>query len=106
MNLVESFCAEVRLLKKGDAIVQGNLSEIKNQYEFQNLVLPLDLKIKEQLEEMDIAFTEELSQLIVKVRTDKLALAILNELIDLGFNISQFQILKPTLQEIFVERVG
>ena len=106
MNLVESFCDEVCLLKKGDAIVQGSLSEIKNQYEFKNLVLPLDLKIKEQLEEMDIAFTEELSQLIVKVRTDKLALSILNELINLGFNLSQFQMLQPTLQEIFVERVG
>jgi len=106
MNLVEAFCDEVCLLKKGDAVVQGSLKDIKNQYEFKNLVFVNESTIKEKLTEMGISFTEELSKLTVKVRTDKKALAILNEITDSGLNLPQFQMLQPTLQEIFVERVG
>ena len=106
MNLVESFCDEVCLLKKGDAVVQGSLQSIKDQYEFKNLVFVVDDRIKEKLNEMEIKFTEELNSLVVKVKTDKKALAILNEITDSGLNLPQFQMLQPTLQEIFVERVG
>lgn len=106
MNLVESFCEDVCLLKQGEAVVQGSLKIIKDQYEFKDLVLDKSEEIKQALSGMAVDFVESIHEIRVKVHHEKEALTILNQLLSLGVSLSQFKMLPPTLQEIFVERVG
>jgi len=106
MNLVESFCDEVCLLKKGKAVVQGSLKAIKDQYEFKDLVLDVSEEVKNELVKGEIGFVENKHEIRIKIRSESEALSILNQLLNVGVTLTQFKMLQPTLQEIFVEKVG
>ena len=106
MDQVEVFCQNVCLLKQGDAVVQGALKDIKNAYEFRNLILSAEPQIKSCLENLGVAFREEKNGLLVKVTSDSQALSVLNQLAESGIMMPQFQLLQPTLEQIFIERVG
>lgn len=106
MDMVESFVEEVTLLKRGKAVVHGSLQEIKNGYKFRNLVLGNDEAIKARLAQSGIEFEEDKNTLLVKVVEDSQALNVLNSLAASGISMPQFQLLQPTLEQIFIERVG
>ena len=106
MNLVESFCDEVCLLKKGESVVQGSLKDIKAGYEFKNLILDASEGLISQLKQMEIEFVEDKHELGIKIRSEQEGVMILNQLLEAGISLPQFKLMQPTLQEIFVERVG
>lgn len=106
MDMVEAFVEEVTLLKKGNAVVHGSLQDIKNSYEYRNLVLAGDDNIKEQLLQAQIPFEEEKGSIQIKIIHDSEALTVLNTLAKAGISMPQFQLLQPTLEQIFIETVG
>jgi len=106
MDKVEAFCDDVCLLKEGNAIVHGRLSDIKNEYEFRNLILTADGSVRNGLDALNVAYHEEKNGLLIKVVSDVEALDILNQLTNSGVGMPQFQLLQPTLEQIFIERVG
>ena len=104
--MVEAFVEEVTLLKQGIAVVDGALQDIKDSYKFRNLVLGRDEAIKTQLTNAGISFEEDNNNLLVKVTEDSQALDVLNTLATAGIQMPQFQLLQPSLEQIFIERVG
>ncbi|HFJ9425156.1 ATP-binding cassette domain-containing protein [Bacillus cereus] len=104
MEQVEAFCQHVCILKKGEAVVKGQLSDIKKEYGFRNLTIEDTVENEKGLEAIHVSYEKQQSLLYVKVQDDAEALKILQQLQEQGVSLRQFKMLEPTLNEIFVER--
>jgi len=104
MEQVEAFCQHVCILKKGEAVVKGQLSDIKKQYGFRNLTIEDTEENGKGLESIHVSYEKQQGLLYVKVQDDAEALKILQQLQEQGVSLRQFKMLEPTLNEIFVER--
>ncbi|SFC65336.1 ABC-2 type transport system ATP-binding protein [Bacillus sp. 491mf] len=104
MEQVESFCQQVCILKQGEAVVKGHLSDIKKEYGFRNLTIEDNEENEKALQTLQIVYEKRLGYLYIKVQEDTEALSILQKLQDQGVHLRQFKMLEPTLNEIFVER--
>lgn len=104
MEQVEAFCQHVCILKKGEAVVKGHLSDIKKEYGFRNLTIEDTVENEKGLEAIHVSYEKQQGLLYVKVQDDAEALKILQQLQEQGVSLRQFKMLEPTLNEIFVER--
>ncbi|PGA13908.1 ABC transporter ATP-binding protein [Bacillus mycoides] len=104
MEQVEAFCQHVCILKKGEAVVEGQLSDIKKEYGFRNLTIEDTVENEKGLEAIHVSYEKQQGLLYVKVQDDAEALKILQQLQEQGVGLRQFKMLEPTLNEIFVER--
>ncbi|EJQ58122.1 MULTISPECIES: ABC transporter ATP-binding protein [Bacillus] len=104
MEQVEAFCQHVCILKKGEAVVEGQLSDIKKEYGFRNLTIEDTVENEKGLEAIHVSYEKQQGLLYVKVQDDAEALNILQQLQEQGVSLRQFKMLEPTLNEIFVER--
>lgn len=104
MEQVEAFCQHVCILKKGEAVVKGQLSDIKKEYGFRNLTIEDTVENEKGLEAIHVSYEKQQGLLYVKVQDDAEALKILQQLQEQDVSLRQFKMLEPTLNEIFVER--
>ncbi|TXS02027.1 ABC transporter ATP-binding protein [Bacillus sp. SH7-1] len=104
MEQVEAFCQHVCILKKGEAVVKGQLSDIKKEYGFRNLTIEDTEENEKGLESIHVSYEKQQGLLYVQVQDDAEALKILQQLQEQGVTLRQFKMLEPTLNEIFVER--
>ncbi|PGO30994.1 ABC transporter ATP-binding protein [Bacillus cereus] len=104
MEQVEAFCQHVCILKKGEAVVKGQLSDIKKEYGFRNLTIEDTEENEKGLEAIHVSYEKQQGLLYVQVQDDAEALKILQQLQEQGVSLRQFKMLEPTLNEIFVER--
>lgn len=104
MEQVEAFCQHVCILKKGEAVVKGQLSDIKKEYGFRNLTIEDTAENEKGLEAIHVSYEKQQGLLYKKVQDDAEALKILQQLQEQGVTLRQFKMLEPTLNEIFVER--
>ncbi|EEL49091.1 MULTISPECIES: ABC transporter ATP-binding protein [Bacillus cereus group] len=104
MEQVEVFCQHVCILKKGKAVVEGKLSDIKQEYGFRNLTIEDVSENEQALQALHISYEKQQGLLYVKVLDDAEALTVLQKLQEKGVSLRQFKMLEPTLNEIFVER--
>lgn len=104
MEQVEAFCQHVCILKKGGAVVKGQLSDIKKEYGFRNLTIEDTEENEKGLESIHVSYEKQQGLLYVRVQDDAEALNILQQLQEQGITLRQFKMLEPTLNEIFVER--
>ncbi len=104
MEQVEAFCQHVCILKKGEAVVKGQLSDIKKEYGFRNLTIEDTEENEKGLAAIHVSYEKQQGLLYVQVQDDAEALKILQQLQEQGITLRQFKMLEPTLNEIFVER--
>ncbi|MGE1131231.1 ABC transporter ATP-binding protein [Bacillus wiedmannii] len=104
MEQVEAFCQHVCILKKGEAVVKGQLSDIKKEYGFRNLTIEDTEENAKGLKAIHVSYEKQQGLLYVQVQDDAEALKILQQLQEQGVTLRQFKMLEPTLNEIFVER--
>ncbi|HDR4421369.1 TPA: ATP-binding cassette domain-containing protein [Bacillus cereus] len=104
MEQVEAFCQHVCILKKGEAVVKGQLSDIKKEYGFRNLTIEDTEENEKGLAAIHVSYEKQQGLLYVRVQDDAEALKILQQLQEQGVTLRQFKMLEPTLNEIFVER--
>lgn len=114
MNYIEEFCEEIVLIDKGNVILTGNLNDIKTEYGKNRLTISA---VKTSSEELSDIFKMKLSNVVevVEVRKDYLVIELLpgvskNDLLrtftDMDLDIERFSIYKPSLADIFVQKVG
>ncbi|MCP8967204.1 ABC transporter ATP-binding protein [Ectobacillus ponti] len=104
MEQVEAFCEEIVLLHRGQMVLSGTLTEIKQTYGYRTLTLPGTAEVRKALGDLGRAFEERGHDAAVRVQHDEEALHLLGQLREKGLRFRYFQMLEPTLQEIFVER--
>lgn len=112
MPVVETFCQDINLLEKGNIILSGNIENIKKELGGGKMLLKLDGLTSSQLHEsltgtvINADFTIVGDDVMIDFKDDNARREIMNYIIDFGFNIEDYKLYKPSLEEIFVERVG
>lgn len=104
---VESFCEEVVILEKGEAIINGNIEKIKDDFQKRNIKIigdDIDLdKIKEIKGVLEVI--KEKETVHVKITDSSVANDVFNY-IKTCKNVLKYDVEKASLSEIFVAKVG
>ena len=107
MATIEEFCSDILILNKGKTVLQGNLKEIKETYPANRVEIDTNQDIKNYIKEMKLDIENETNNnYIIKISHEDSAHKILNRLILDGIKVNKFEIKKPTLNDIFIEKVG
>ena len=107
MATIEEFCSDILILNKGKTVLQGNLKEIKETYPANRVEIDTNQDIKNYIKEMKLDIENETNNnYIIKISHEDSAHKILNRLILDGIKVDKFEIKKPTLNDIFIEKVG
>ena len=107
MASIEEFCTDILILNKGKTVLKGNLKEIKEGYKANRLELSTDKNIDEYIKEfnMDIEFSKN-NEYSIKIDSEEKAHQLLEKLVTNHIEVDKFEIKKPTLNDIFIEKVG
>lgn len=106
MEHVELFCEKLVILVKGKSVLEGNLKEIKKNYRRKNIHIigKVDKEAIKKLEGVE-NIEETAEELIVKIASDKYIDDVF-KVVKKGENITKFAVEDPTLNEIFLSKVG
>lgn len=114
MSYVEQFCDSIAIIDKGEVVLQGDLREIKKEYGQSRLILSAENhtlpELSDKLQDsgkypVKIDGSTK-DYLILKVEAAVSKNELLTQLINADIRIEQFGVYEPSLNDIFVERVG
>ena len=107
MASIEEFCTDILILNKGKTVLKGNLKEIKEGYKANRLEISTDKNIDKYIKDfdMDIEFSKN-NEYSIKINSEEKAHKLLESLVNDHIEVNKFEIKKPTLNDIFIEKVG
>lgn len=106
MEHVELFCKKIVVMVKGKSVIKGDIKEIKEKYRKKNIIVKGNIdvdkisKIKGVLE-----IIEKIDEYEVKIEDSSVASSVFKEISKMD-DITKFLIEEPSLNEIFVAKVG
>ncbi len=106
MEHVELFCKKLVIILRGKPVLSGYLKDIKEQYRKKNILIKGEIE-KSKLEEIKgvTLVTEKGDEYEVKVAEAKVANDVF-KVVSKHKNITKFAVEEPSLNEIFVAKVG
>ena len=106
MDHVEELCDEICLLKKGNMILQGNIDEIKNKFNEKKVIIKSshDLNFLQNIDGVKkrVSNRNEDTFYINNISTGQKLFEEVKKLDE----ISKFEIIQPSLNDIFINKVG
>lgn len=105
MATIEEFCNDILILNRGKTVLQGNLKAIKATYPANRVIISTESDISAHLQDFIIENQTD-SQYILKIKSEDSAHELLQNLVKNQIVINKFEIMKPTLNDIFIEKVG
>lgn len=107
MSTIEEFCSDILILNKGKTVLKGNLKEIKDTYPANRVQIETNENIEKDIKKLgfEIENVKNYSYTI-KISDEPKVHELLKELVVKGITINKFEIMKPTLNDIFIEKVG
>ena len=107
MSTIEEFCSDILILNKGKTVLKGNLKEIKDTYPANRVQIETNENIETDIQKLGFEI-ENLKNYsyTIKIFDEQKAHELLKELVIKGITINKFEIMKPTLNDIFIEKVG
>ena len=105
MTTIEEFCSDILILNKGKTVLQGNLKDIRNSYPANRLIVETNKDISKYLKDFQIENTID-NKYVLKIDNEEKAHNLLSEIVKDGVLVNKLEIMKPTLNDIFVEKVG
>lgn len=107
MSTIEEFCSDILILNRGNTVLQGNLKEIKETYPANRVEIDVNQNIDNYIKKFNLEKeNEKNNDYIIKINNEEVAHSLLNELVKDGIIVNKFEIKKPTLNDIFIEKVG
>ena len=106
MEQIEDFCEKLVILSHGKVVVAGYLKDIKNEYRKKNVLLRGDNLPLDKIRKLKgvISLEEYRGEYLVKIESLAIADSIFKLVKD--YNITKYDVTEPTLNEIFIEKVG
>lgn len=103
---VELFCEQLIVLQKGKAIISGNIDQIKDDFKRKTVWIKGDVS-ESALSEIDgvMKVRAHLKEFEISVRDEAVA-SQLFDYVKTCSHIERFSVEKPSLSEIFIEKVG
>lgn len=107
MNIIEEFCEDIVILHHGKTVLNGNLNEIKKGYGRVNLLVKADGDFSVLADECGLSVAEQTPNgTSFNVKDEAQAQALIRKMLDAGIPPVRFELREPTLNEIFIEKVG
>lgn len=107
MPTIEEFCTDITIMNRGQAVLQGNLNDIKKSYGRVNLFVKSDSEIASYIQKFGIQIVEKMpSEYHLKVTDERQAREFLASMMQDNVPLVKFELREPSLHEIFVEKVG
>lgn len=114
MSYVEEFCENIVIIDKGSVVLEGNLDEIKREFGRDQMIInsvnyesqQLADKLKAVMDSVLTVETVRKDGCIVKRRENCTTKDIMKKLVDTDIEIECFENYKPSLNDIFVKKVG
>ena len=112
MPVVETFCEDVHILEKGEIVLSGNLDYMKKQLGHGKMILSVRNITNQELYAnlrslpMGIDLSLKPEGVLLDFKEPGAKRELLNKLAGSSFDIEEFKLYKPTLEEIFKEQVG
>ena len=107
MASIEEFCTDLTILNRGNTVLQGNLEKIKNSYPSEKLEVISEHNIDDLLKQFNLEILENKdNHYLIKMKEEKQGYELFKKLANDDIKINKFELKKPTLAEIFIEKVG
>lgn len=106
MAVVEEYCQDIVMLKQGKTVLQGNLNEIKKSYGRNNLLIETYENIDKFIPENFKIIDKKANGYELKIEKEEDAQKLLEQLVTNKIVIQKFELKEPSLQEIFIDKVG
>ena len=107
MTSIEEFCSDVVIINKGKTVLKGNLKEIKDTYKANRLIINTKQDITAEIKELNLNIEKNIdNNYEIKIENEEVAHALLKNLVNKNIEIDKFELKKPTLNDIFIEKVG
>ncbi|GIP34821.1 ABC transporter ATP-binding protein [Paenibacillus sp. J2TS4] len=106
MDHVEELCQNICILHKSNVVLKGNLREIKSTFPKERIILETDKEVQglEGIQGVTAVHQRE-NGLEIRISDIQSAQPILKAAMEQA-NVSRFQVMEPTLNEIFIKKVG
>ena len=106
MAAIEEFCTDILILNKGKTVLKGNLKQIKEAYEPNRLEVSCNQDIRNYINDLNMKIEFEKNNVYsIKIDSSEVANNLLQKLVTNNIKIDKFEIKRPTLNEIFIEKV-
>ena len=106
MEHVELFCEKLVVLVKGNSVINGYLSDIKNEYKKKNIIVIGDIDVDVVKKQEGVRnITQNNLEYIISIEDDSYIKSLF-KCISKFDNITKFSVEDPSLNEIFISIVG
>lgn len=106
MAVVEEYCRDIVILKKGKTVVKGNLAEIKKSYGKSNLLIESYEDLSPAIPSDAEIIEKKVNSYEIKIKNEEMAQTILKSIVEKGIKLDKFEIKEPSLHQIFIDKVG
>ena len=107
MTSIEEFCKDIVIINKGKTVLKGNLKEIKNSYPANRLEINADKDITSYINEAGMTIEKNIdNNYEIKIENEEQAHSLMKTLVVQGVKLNKFELQKPSLNDIFIEKVG
>ena len=107
MTSIEEFCSEVVIINRGKTVLKGNLKEIKDSYPAKKLEISVKQDIDSYINELEMKIEKNIDKTYeIKIENEEQAHTLMKKLVEDNIPINKFELKKPSLNDIFIEKVG
>lgn len=111
LSQAEKICDHVCILARGHKVVDGSLAEVKRSHDAGAIGLRLEERTPaavEQVRRLPVvqSIHTEGNELEVTLRAGRGPQELLEALVAAGLGVRRFEVIEPSLERIFLERVG
>lgn len=107
MSSIEEFCTDVLILNRGKTVLKGNLKEIKESYPANSISLSTKESAEKYINELGLKIeNSKNNEYEIKINDEEEGYKLFNILSDNKQKVLKFEIKKPSLNDIFIEKVG
>ena len=107
MSSIEEFCTEVLILNRGKTVLKGNLKEIKEMYPANRIMLSTKENVDKYIKEANLEIYNNVNnEYEIKISDEEQGYKLFDILAKNNIKVLRFEIKKPSLNDIFIEKVG
>ena len=105
MEHIEMFCEKLIILVKGKVVLEGYLKDIKKEYRKKNIHIEGNIDTDKISKIKGVLSIDKLAnEYVVKIESEDFVQNVFKSIS--SYNITKFVVEEPTLNEIFIEKVG
>ena len=107
MHTIEEFCTDVIILNKGKTALKGNLRKIKESYKANRIIISTNKSINSIIKSLKLEIENSIdNSYVIKINDEEYGYKLLDKVVSSGVKVNKFELEKPTLNDIFIEKVG